>query len=989
MSANILVVEYEPRSVEHVRAALADADFRLEIAASMDDAVNRCAHFEPTVVIITSILPNLKVEDAITQLRARAGLRTTPFLVLMSGYRGEDPRRDAARYGAQDILQRPFGRDDLRARVEELVSSAPNPAATQAIPREMLDALRRSADREGDGGAVTSDELFGDIVFDIEGGEGTPPSAAIDDVLPGAAAAAPPRTTPQAGPSSVDKTLADILESTKGAPAARHDRDVSADVDKMLSETLSGLDVRGRKAPAPKPPDAVAGTPAPGQQKAAPPAAAARGPEASGPLPEEPPSADSPTPSAPPPAADPSAPPAKAPSKAPEAPAVPPPPGIPPAAKAPPAAAPPPHEPASDVSAARATTSPGSRFGQYVIEERIAAGGMAEVYKARMLGMEGFQKTVAIKRILSNLTDSDEFVRMFIDEAKLAAQLNHNNIIHIYDLGKVDRSHYIAMEFIEGRDLRSILKMLQARGLKMPIPLALHIAGLLASALDYAHKKRDFEDRELGLVHRDVSPQNVLISFEGDVKLCDFGIAKAASKASQTRAGALKGKLQYMSPEQAWGKSIDHRSDIFSLGLVLYEMLTSKKVFAGDSELSVLEQARDPIIAAPSSYNPEVGPEIDRIVFQALHADRNDRYQSAFELQRDLEQVMRSKGWTADREAIAAFLAELEERPLPSGPPQVAGEEAAGAGPPHEPQPRSAPASGPAPRGPAIAPSKPPKVAGTGLQADRAQGGRRDARPQPPVATDLDDSGVAADPGGGSRRTWFMLAALGVLLAAAGAWYFLGGGSTPRSPADEPLVVPMATETPAPEPAGGLLSEEELIEQARAVAAAEIEKQEEALRQRLEDEFPTPTPYPPTPTPSPTATATATATATPTRVPPTATRVPPTATPVPPSPTPAVREGDIVPRGPDVIPPVAIQQEKPEYPRVAQRMRRTGVVEAEILVGIDGRVEEFRLVSVDQPGVGFEKATEDAVRNWRYKPATKRGVKVRMWVAVRVPFIAE
>ena len=623
-----------------------------------------------------------------------------------------------------------------------------------------------------------------------------------------------------------------------------------------------------------------------------------------------------------------------------------------------------------------------------MLEEHIATGGMAEVYKARMMGMEGFQKTVAIKRILSNLTDSDEFVRMFIDEAKLAAQLNHNNIIHIYDLGKVDRSHYIAMEFIEGRDLRSILAECQERGIRMPIPLALHITVLLASALDYAHKKRDFENRDLGLVHRDVSPQNVLISYQGDVKLCDFGIAKAASKASQTRAGALKGKLQYMSPEQAWGKSIDHRSDIFSLGLVLYEMLTSKKAFAGDSELSVLEQVRDPIIAAPSSHNPEVGPEIDRIVFQALQADRDDRYQSAFELQRDIEQVMRSREWTADHTAIADFLAALQRKdpPRTGSPGEAVGQGTAG--PPRESPPphRPAPPTGPGPRGPAIAPSRPLDVPAPDAELERALGPRRDPVPPPPLAAELDDTGSAVT-AGGSRLLWVVLAILIVATAAAAGWYLLRGGSGPGSAGGEPVVVPVATETPSPEPAPGLLTEQELIEQARAVAAAEIEKQEEALRLRLEDEFPTPTPYPPTPTP--TATATPTVTSTPTRVPPTPTRLAPTATPVPPTPTPAVREGDIVALGPGVVPPVAIQQSSPEYPRLAHRLRKSGVVEAEALVGIDGSVEEFRLIAVDFPGVGFEKATEDAVRSWRYKPATKLGVRVRMWVAVRVPFVLE
>jgi TonB family protein len=630
----------------------------------------------------------------------------------------------------------------------------------------------------------------------------------------------------------------------------------------------------------------------------------------------------------------------------------------------------------------------GSRFGQYVIEEHIATGGMAEVFKARMVGMEGFQKTVAIKRILSNLNDSDEFVHMFIDEAKLAAQLNHSNIIQIFDLGKVEGAHYIAMEFIEGRDLRSILAECQERGRTLPVALALQVASLLASALDYAHKKRDFEDRELGLVHRDVSPQNVLISYEGDVKLCDFGIAKAASKASQTRAGALKGKLQYMSPEQAWGKTIDHRSDIFSLGLVLYEMLTGEKVFKGESELSVLEQVRDPIIAAPSSHNPELGPDVDRIVFRALDPDRETRYQSALDLQRDLEGVMRSQGLAADRAAIAAFLAGLG-----GAPGATPGAARAAAATPATPPPITPPKAPPPPAGrpqAARTPVRPPAgpeprpLLDLDPELERALGPRRDQRPTPPRLSELGDD-RAGGGAGGSRRLWLLLALLVVTAAAGAGWWFLGRGGDAGGPEALPEeVAEVATETPTPEPAPGLLSEAELIEQARAVAAAEILKQEEALRQRLEQEFPTATPVPPTPTA--TETATPLPTGTPTRVPPTATRVPATATPVPPTATPAVREGDIVGPGPGVTVPVALEQAKPEYPRRAHQLQQSGVVEAEILVGVDGRVEEFRVISVDRPGIGFEAATEAAVRRWRYEPATKNGVKVRMRVRIRVPF---
>jgi TonB family protein len=956
MSANILVIEYEPRYVEHVRRALSGSGFRLEIAGNMDDAVNRCANFEPTVVLITSVLPNLKIEDAITQLRARAGLRVTPFLILMSGYRGEQPKQDALRYGAQDILERPFGAEALRSRVEELVLNAPNPAATQAIPKEMLEKLRRSAGL-GDGEkAVTSDDLFGEILSDMEGGEQQPIKAPGEPTPPPAATAKPAAPAK----SSVDDALAEMLRADKNEPRPRRQTSTDEEVEKLLSDTLSGLEIAAlRKAPA---------APADKKPAAGPPQRTAT----------------------PPPSARADSQPPKPPQK----------PTAPPAVNAPPAPRPPqslqpPQPPKAapqngPVGAPKRTpaTRSGGEFGQYVIEKHIATGGMADVYKARMMGMEGFQKTVAIKRILSNLTDSDEFVRMFIDEAKLAAQLSHNNIIHIYDLGKIDRSHYIAMEFIEGWDLRSILEECRNRGITMPIELALYITTLLASALDYAHKKRDFDNQALGLVHRDVSPQNVLISFEGDVKLCDFGIAKAASKASQTRAGALKGKLQYMSPEQAWGKDIDHRSDIFSLGLVLFEMLTSEKVFTGTSELSVLEQVRDPIITAASMKNPEVDAEIDRIAFLALNAERDNRYQSAEEMQRDLERIMRKKRMSPDRGTIATFLKTL------------------GAGVEIPPEPAGAPAATPATPAPKpVSPSPPPaRTAASSAKApppekrreslfapnDELEFGLSSRTKGVPPVFDLDghSSGVSSKrvrKDGGNQRLWMLLGLLALVVVAAGGWWiFFSGGSSEGPPiARAAPVTPLATETPAAEPTVGLMSEKELIERAREVAAAEITKQEEELRQRLEQEFPTPTPIPPTPTPTETETPPPSATPTP---PPTATPVPPTATPIPPTPTPSVREGDIVVRGPGVVPPVVLYREEPKYPPMAEKMRVTGMVEADALVGIDGSVEEVRITRVEGQKLGFEAATEAAIKNWRYRPATKDGIRVRMWVTIRVPF---
>jgi TonB family protein len=303
----------------------------------------------------------------------------------------------------------------------------------------------------------------------------------------------------------------------------------------------------------------------------------------------------------------------------------------------------------------------GEKFGQYTLLERIAVGGMAEVWKARMRGVEGFQKTVAIKKILPYMTDNADFVGMFIDEAKLAAQLSHPNIIHIYDLGKIGADFYIAMEYVEGKDLRSLLNAARQRGKPLPLGLALLIAMRLASALDYAHRKRDFEGREMGLVHRDVSPQNVLISFDGDVKLCDFGIAKAVSKVGQTQMGALKGKLQYMSPEQARGTQVDARSDIFSLGAVLFEMLTGQRLFDGDSEMSVLEAVRQVKVRSPRQVDPNVPREVDDLVMHALAGRPEDRYQTAGELEQRLEALLYALKPSPSHGDLAAYVQRVLE----------------------------------------------------------------------------------------------------------------------------------------------------------------------------------------------------------------------------------------------------------------------------------------------------------------------------------------
>jgi serine/threonine protein kinase len=295
-------------------------------------------------------------------------------------------------------------------------------------------------------------------------------------------------------------------------------------------------------------------------------------------------------------------------------------------------------------------------FGKYYLLERINVGGMAEVFKAKAYGVEGFERLVAVKRILPNIAEDKEFITMFIDEAKIAVQLNHANIAQIFDLGRVEDSYFIALEFVHGKDLRAIFDTFRQLAETMPIAQACFIIMKVCEGLDYAHNKRDPASRELNLVHRDISPQNILLSYEGEIKIIDFGIAKAAGKASKTQAGILKGKFGYMSPEQVRGMPLDRRSDIFSVGIVLYELLTGERLFVGESDFSTLEKVRNVEILPPSTYNRRIPEELERIVLKALARDVEDRYQNAIDLHDELQAFMYTAGEFYSRKDLASWM---------------------------------------------------------------------------------------------------------------------------------------------------------------------------------------------------------------------------------------------------------------------------------------------------------------------------------------------
>ncbi len=1028
----ILVVESEGRHAERVRDGLGSDGWQVEVVSSCEAAVAAVADRAPQLVLINAELPGAP-EMLRSLSRAQGGPGSIALLPEIVG-------KDLGPLEADESLIKPFSEKDLRQLARRVVASARAPRKNEA---------------EADQKRLTSHELFGDLLAEVESEvEAAKPAASPVLSRPPSPGPTAPSAAPPAAPAArslemeqrLERTLSGMSKDERAAPSPAAKR-TSSNVDDMLTATLSGLDMPKKTArplaPAPPTPR-IAPTPAPAPLTPVTPAAPTA-PVAAVAPPVPTPAAAAP---ARPPATAPAAPAASAPlAAAPVAsiPVAPPTPAPKPTtpASAPPVAAAKPLEPSSaarkqsreidlaqldELAKPRAKESssssrpappkesfatqkisvqpsflqpPSSEFGQYTLLERIAVGGMAEVWKARMKGVEGFQKTVAIKKILPHLTDSSDFVTMFIDEAKLAAQLNHNNIIHIYDLGKINDDYFIAMEFVDGKDLRSILNSARAESRPLPLGLALLVGSRLSSALDHAHRQKDFEGRALGLVHRDVSPQNVLISYEGDIKLCDFGIVKAVTKASKTQMGALKGKLQYMSPEQAWGRPVDARSDIFSLGSLLFEMLTGRRLFSGESEMSVLDAVREGRIQAPRDLDPRLPLEVNALVLKALARDPDDRFLSAGEMQREIDGILASLKPAPSQADLGTYLHQL-----------FAAEAQAGAAPALS----TATASAlPASRG-TVAPS----AAIPSRQAEVAV-------VVPTGVSKIEDPDAARS----GKMLWIAIA--GVAAAGLVAYLLLGRGA-PK--ADPPDAAPAATESSAA-PAGdtGLAVDAAGAEPPATDAAAtatgapvagqnvdqmvsdEVKRREEELKKKYEDELTRRkaeldklNTKPATATTAPAATPTNPAnppvTAAPTAVP--APEAPAEAAPVPaieappaaveraPEPVietppaaplaPDVKEGDLVRPGAGVKPPVLVSLTKPEYPAMARRLKVEGTVIVSLLVDETGRVAETRLDSGVSQNVGINEAAVAAARSAVFNPATKSGVRVKMWYQLKIPF---
>ena len=300
------------------------------------------------------------------------------------------------------------------------------------------------------------------------------------------------------------------------------------------------------------------------------------------------------------------------------------------------------------------------RFGKYELLERIGVGGMAEIFKARFTGIAGFEKLVVVKRILPNFASNRSFIRMLINEAKIASALQHPNVVQIFDLGQVEEQHYIAMEIVHGKDLLKVLSRCVKLRERIPLKLTLHIVAEVCKGLAYAHSGTDLQGRPLHIVHRDVSPSNVLMSFAGEVKITDFGVARARTQQRpNTRSGVLKGKLGYMSPEQVMGKEIDYRSDIFALGTVLFETITLKRLFLGKADLETLVNIRDVRIDHRLARHRYIPERVVTVLRKALSRDPGDRFVTAMDFHDAIVDFMYDKGLRVTQRDLSDFLGQL------------------------------------------------------------------------------------------------------------------------------------------------------------------------------------------------------------------------------------------------------------------------------------------------------------------------------------------
>lgn len=303
--------------------------------------------------------------------------------------------------------------------------------------------------------------------------------------------------------------------------------------------------------------------------------------------------------------------------------------------------------------------TPGQQFGRYVVESRLARGGMGEVWLASAHGPGGFQKRVVIKTVLPDLVAKPGYVEMLVREASLAAQLDHQNIVQVFDLGCIGGLYYIAMEYLSGRTLAQILRRSHAQGERVPVPALLSMMAASCDGLEYAHAKSDAEGRPLGLLHRDISPSNIMLTFAGRVALLDFGVATASHGRFASRGGQIKGKFHYLAPERVRGEAHDRRSDIYAIGVVMYQCLTLRWPFRSRNDYQLLREIANEMPPAPRDHAPWIAPALERIVMRAMARDPEERHPTAAALASELRDFARGTNQVVAGPELAATMSEL------------------------------------------------------------------------------------------------------------------------------------------------------------------------------------------------------------------------------------------------------------------------------------------------------------------------------------------
>jgi serine/threonine-protein kinase len=293
---------------------------------------------------------------------------------------------------------------------------------------------------------------------------------------------------------------------------------------------------------------------------------------------------------------------------------------------------------------------------RYRVKERLASGGMAEVFLAESAGIEGFKKQVAIKRVLPHLSEKKRFIAMFLDEARLSAHLSHSNVAQVFDIGVGDNAYFIVMEYVDGADLKMVIEYMRKSGRIFPVESAVFIASKICEGLSYAHELRNAHGQPLYIVHRDMSPPNVLITKYGEVKIVDFGLAKATSQLEKSEAGIIKGKFSYLSPEAAHGQDVDARTDIFAVGIILWEMLAGRRLFLGESDYQTVKMVQHANIPSLSQINKNVPADLERILARSLARDIDKRYVNARDLGRDLTEFLYRLGRPISSYDVAEYV---------------------------------------------------------------------------------------------------------------------------------------------------------------------------------------------------------------------------------------------------------------------------------------------------------------------------------------------